>query len=121
MQCINCNSEINGVAMVCPFCHTNPSWFGSAPYSGVAPTSNGPGLLDGLITWWNKPAKKKLGPNETTYTDSTEMSCGFKWYYRTCSSCGTKCGGYTGRPTTCCQSIGAGRTTGCGKVFVKLD
>jgi hypothetical protein len=53
MQCINCNSEINGVALVCPFCHTNPGVADSAPYSGIAPTpptfgkqSNGPGIFE---------------------------------------------------------------------------
>jgi hypothetical protein len=36
-QCINCRSEINVGAMVCPYCHTDPSSFGSQPYSGVQP------------------------------------------------------------------------------------
>jgi hypothetical protein len=35
MQCVNCNNEIHGVPLVCPYCHTNPVWFGSQPYDGV--------------------------------------------------------------------------------------
>jgi hypothetical protein len=35
--CVNCRQEINALGMVCPFCHTNPYWYGSQPYSGIDP------------------------------------------------------------------------------------
>jgi hypothetical protein len=41
-QCTNCNNQLNGYPLVCPYCHTNPSVWGSAPYSGTQ------GLNDGV-------------------------------------------------------------------------
>ena len=41
-QCVNCHADLNGYPLVCPYCKTNPSWFGSEPYSGLQ------GLNDGV-------------------------------------------------------------------------
>jgi hypothetical protein len=40
MQCFNCRNEYNGVASVCPYCHTHPRILGSQPYSGIDPAND---------------------------------------------------------------------------------
>jgi hypothetical protein len=120
-HCVNCNAELNGYPLVCPYCHTNPAWFGSAPYSGIQGLqgSGGPGLLDGWISglsaWWNKPRKlapgEEPGPNETTFELNSDKTL------RYCSSCSRatlatdkRCGGAPGND---------GSVLGCGKTFVE--
>lgn len=73
MQCINCNNNLNGYPLVCPYCHTNPAWFGSAPYSGIEGLqgNGGPGLFDGLAegigSLFSRIGRWKR--NETGYVD----------------------------------------------------
>jgi hypothetical protein len=34
MQCVNCSNEVNTTAVVCPYCHYSPCFFGVGPYDG---------------------------------------------------------------------------------------
>ena len=80
MQCVNCKNEINVGGNICPYCHTQPFVYGSAPYSGASGTNTESIDLSALwfgslIKWWNTPSIKE---NETTYIPYTDC-IGRKW------------------------------------------
>jgi hypothetical protein len=83
MRCINCNNEINGLPLVCPYCHTNPAWFGSQPYDGVKnigqPGPNDPEITLGLLGLFAMPL---LPPVGLTLWGIAGLSLVTKWWRR---------------------------------------
>ena len=113
MQCVNCKNEINVGGNICPYCHTQPFVYGSAPYSGASGTNTEPIDLSGLFApfvalskWCNTPSIKE---NETTYTNRTDC-IGRKWWK--CSKCGED--GNRRGATEC-----ANGSHGCHRKFVR--
>lgn len=80
MKCANCQGEITAGAVVCPFCHCDPAFFGSQPYDGIKnagqPSPHDPELTLGVLGAFFLPA---LPPVSFTLWGLAGVSLVAKW------------------------------------------
>ncbi len=52
MLCVNCKNEVNVGGNICPYCHTQPFVYGSAPYSSGTDSNEQPNDPRSALAFW---------------------------------------------------------------------